>query len=75
VSRWGEALTTEPGPIHIGLIADEPIRLAGLATIFEYGAQDGKRSLAPVTGTLDELLRLTTLGYLVVDLNSGSCGL
>jgi DNA-binding NarL/FixJ family response regulator len=68
-------MSSGPGPIHIGLIADEPIRLAGLATIFEYGAQGGRPHLAPVTGTLDELLGLTTLGYLVVDLNSGSCGL
>jgi DNA-binding NarL/FixJ family response regulator len=68
-------MSSGPGPIHIGLIADEPIRLAGLVTIFEYGAEGGRSSLAPLTGTLKELLALTTLGYLVVDLNSGSCGL
>lgn len=63
------------GPIHVGLIADEPIRLAGLATIFEYDSEGGKPGLAPVTGTLQELLRLSSLGYLVVDLNSASCRL
>lgn len=68
-------MSAASGPIHIGLIADEPIRLAGLATIFEYDGEGGRSSLAPVTGTLEELLRLSSLGYLVVDLNSASCGL
>jgi len=46
-------MSSGPGPIHIGLIADEPIRLAGLATIFEYGAQGGRpEALAGLGGAL-----------------------
>jgi len=62
-------------PIHIGLVSDEPIRLEGLSSIFEYRAQEGKPALLPVTGTLDELLSRSSLEYLVVDLHSISCGL
>ncbi|MDR3751568.1 MAG: response regulator transcription factor [Terracidiphilus sp.] len=62
-------------PIHIGLVADEPIRLEGLSSIFEHRTQEGKPALLPVTGTLDELLSRSSLEYLVVDLHSSSCGL
>jgi DNA-binding NarL/FixJ family response regulator len=62
-------------PIHIGLVSDEPIRLEGLSSIFEYRAQEGKPALLPITGTLDELLSRSSLEYLVVDLHSTSCGL
>jgi DNA-binding NarL/FixJ family response regulator len=62
-------------PIHIGLVSSEPIRLAGLASIFEPLAQEGKPHLLPVTGTLDELLSHATLEYLVVDLHSAPGGL
>ena len=64
-----------PAPIRIGLVADEPIRLAGLSSVFEQPSQEGKPSLLPVPGTLEELLSQTTLGYLVVDLSSASGGL
>lgn len=57
-------------PISIGLVSDEPIRLEGLATIFDEGAREGVAQLIPVTGTLEELLSRSTLEYLVVDLNS-----
>ncbi len=63
------------GPIHIGLISDEPIRLAGLATVFEPSDENGTAKLLPVTGTLKELLAHDSLGYMVVDLNSTSAGL
>jgi DNA-binding NarL/FixJ family response regulator len=62
-------------PIHIGLISDEPIRLAGLASIFEHSGTAGKLPLLPVTGSLEELLSRASLEYLVVDLHSASCGL
>lgn len=68
-------MSAAPGSIHIGLIADEPIRLAGLATIFEYNGEGGKSNLAPVSGTLKELLAMSSLSYLVVDLNAASFGL
>lgn len=63
-----------PAPIRIGLAADEPIRLAGLASIFEQPAQAGKPGLLPVPGTMDELLANAALEYVVVDLHSYSDG-
>jgi DNA-binding NarL/FixJ family response regulator len=64
-----------PDPIRIGLVSDEPIRLAGLASIFDQPALQGKPPLLPVVGSLEELLARTALGYLVVDLHSSSGGL
>ena len=64
-----------PGPIRIGLMADEPIRLAGLASIFDQPARDGHAGLVAVPGPLPELLAAKGLKYLVVDLNSSSGGL
>jgi DNA-binding NarL/FixJ family response regulator len=61
-------------PIRIGLVADEPIRLAGLVSIFDQPAQQDHAQLLPVPGTMEELLGLAALGYLVVDLNSSSGG-
>jgi DNA-binding NarL/FixJ family response regulator len=70
------------GPIRIGLVADEPIRVAGLASIFELPAEEGKPQLVPVIGSTTELLSGTASGrhttqyrtpeYLVIDLNSSS---
>jgi DNA-binding NarL/FixJ family response regulator len=62
-------------PIHIGLISDEPIRLAGLASVFDQPSNEGQARLVPVTGTLEMLLTNTDLEYLVVDLSSSSSGL
>jgi DNA-binding NarL/FixJ family response regulator len=67
--------TRNPAPIRIGLVADEPIRLAGLSSIFELPAAADKPPLLPVSGTLEELLAESTLEYLVVDLSSASGGL
>jgi DNA-binding NarL/FixJ family response regulator len=64
-----------PGPIRIGVVADEPIRLAGLASIFDQPARDGHAGLVPVPGPLTGLLAGKALTYLVVDLNSSSSGL
>jgi DNA-binding NarL/FixJ family response regulator len=76
-SSWGFNLCSLriPGPIHIGLISDEPIRLAGLASVFDQPCNDGQAKLVPVAGTLEELLTNTDLEYLVVDLSSSSNGL
>lgn len=62
-------------PIHIGLVSDEPIRLAGLTSIFDQPARQGRPSLLPVPGSINELLAHQTLKYLVVDLHSSSGGL
>jgi DNA-binding NarL/FixJ family response regulator len=64
-----------PGPIRIGLICDEPIRLAGLASVFDQPCSEGHAQLTPVTGTLEELLANYELEYLVVDLSAASSGL
>ncbi|HEV2483939.1 MAG TPA: response regulator transcription factor [Terracidiphilus sp.] len=64
-----------PGQIRIGLVADEPIRLAGLVSIFDQPARDGHAGLVPVPGQLAELLAGKAPRYLVVDLNSYSSGL
>jgi DNA-binding NarL/FixJ family response regulator len=69
------SLIRVPDPIRIGLVSDEPIRLEGLASIFDQPAREGHARLIPVTGTLDELLDRSTLEYLVVDLHSSSGGL
>ena len=39
-------------PIRIGLVADEPMRLAGLASIFDQPAQRNHARLVPVTGSI-----------------------
>jgi len=59
-------------PIRIGLLADEPIRLEGLNTIFESNPGPETAPIVPVTANLHELLADLTLHYLVVDLNSSS---
>jgi DNA-binding NarL/FixJ family response regulator len=62
-------------PIHIGLVSDEPIRLAGLSSIFDQPARQGKPPLLPVPGSIADLLARSALKYLVVDLHSSSGGL
>lgn len=52
-------------PIPVGLVAHEPIRLAGLASVFE-----GNPRLLPVQGSLSELVANRSLGYIVLDLNT-----
>ena len=67
--------TREPDPIRIGLVTDEPIRLAGLASIFDQPAREKHARLVPVTGSLQELLASESLHYLIVDLHSYQVGL
>ena len=61
-----------PRVIRIGLVADEPIRVAGLSSIFDQPALVGKPQLAPVVGTAAELLSGATPEYMVIDLHSSS---
>jgi DNA-binding NarL/FixJ family response regulator len=61
---------SHPEPIRIGLPAAEPIRAAGLVTIFDLPAEPGQPQLMPVTGTMQQLMADKTLKYLVVDLQS-----
>lgn len=64
-----------PKPVHVGLVADEPIRLAGLISIFDVKSDDGLAGLVPVTGSLPELLSGPALQYLVFDMHASSGGL
>ncbi|MGA7343746.1 MAG: response regulator transcription factor [Terracidiphilus sp.] len=64
-----------PDPIRIGLAEGEPIRLAGLASIFDQPAQLGRPQLIPVVGSMDELLAKADLEYLVIDLHASPGGL
>jgi DNA-binding NarL/FixJ family response regulator len=59
-------------PIRVGLLTAEPLRLEGLASIFERNPGEGCAQLIPVAGKMDELLSDSTLEYMVVDLNSSS---
>jgi DNA-binding NarL/FixJ family response regulator len=62
-------------PIRIGVLAAEPIRVAGMASIFDLPADEDQAQLVPVVGPLPELLALVHLKYVVVDLQSSLGGL
>lgn len=70
-------MSTNPNSdlIRIGVVSVEPIRLAGLASIFDLPAEQGQPQLLPVVGTLPELLADQNLGYLVFDLQASQGGL
>jgi DNA-binding NarL/FixJ family response regulator len=55
--------------IRIGLVADEPIRIAGLASIFEEPAE-GHTQFIPVQGNVSQLLSGDVPEYMVVDLHA-----
>lgn len=61
--------------IRVGLLTDEPIRLEGLASIFEGQPGEKHVSLSPVFGAIEALLSDATLKFLIMDLNSSSRGL
>ncbi len=65
----------ESVPIRVGVLADEPLRLEGIASIFEDLPGEGYASLSPVVGTLEELLSDSKLAFLVVDLHTSSDGM
>lgn len=62
--------STSTDLIRIGVVADEPIRTAGLASIFDQPAQQGQPQLVPIVAKMDELLADSTLEYLVIDLHA-----
>lgn len=64
--------TAKSRSIRIGLVADEPIRIAGQASIFELPAEPGKPRLVPVIGTPEELLSSNPPDYIVVDLHAST---
>jgi DNA-binding NarL/FixJ family response regulator len=65
----------KPETIRIGIMAEEPLRLAGLSTVFDQPGYEGRAKLAPVPGTMLELLANPALKYLVVDMQSSSSGM
>jgi DNA-binding NarL/FixJ family response regulator len=69
------SLNHTPGPIRIGVLTDEPIRLAGLSSIFDQPAGEGHAQLVPVPGIMRDLLAKQALKYLVVDIQSASSGM
>jgi DNA-binding NarL/FixJ family response regulator len=66
------SLIRNTDPIRVGLLTDEPLRLEGLASIFEQSPEEGCAQLIPVAGKMDDLLSDSTLEYMVMDLNSSS---
>ena len=66
---------TKEETIRIGLLAVEPVRVAGMASIFEQPEEEEHTPLLPVIGTLEELLKNESLEYIVVDLHSPVGGL
>ncbi len=74
VSTTGENYTMPPSyrsdQIRIGVASEEPIRLAGLSSVFDQPAREDHAQLVPVPGSVRELLAKPELKYLVVDLHS-----
>ncbi|HVC46646.1 MAG TPA: response regulator transcription factor [Terracidiphilus sp.] len=68
-------MSQNPKPKRVGLLAGEPIRLEGLASVFEHPPEPGQTVLIPVSGTLDQLLTNPEIEFLVVDLNSSMGGM
>jgi len=66
--------TVATNPIRVGVLAGEPIRLEGLASVFERAPEFGQSPLLPVVGELEELLADTALEFLMMDLNSSAGG-
>ncbi len=65
----------KPEVIRIGIIADEPIRMAGLSSIFDQPRQQGHARLVPVPGAMREVLAKPNLKYFVIDLQSSPTSL
>jgi DNA-binding NarL/FixJ family response regulator len=68
--RAMKSKSEHPLPIRIGILAAEPIRVAGVASIFDQPAHSGQARLIPVVGSLQELTGASDIEYVVVDLHS-----
>ena len=62
-------------PIRIGILADEPLRVAGLASIFDLPEEATHRRLVPVVVSIEELIASSDIEYVVVDLNAAPSNL
>jgi DNA-binding NarL/FixJ family response regulator len=69
------SVTSGLTPILIGLTTDEPIRLAGMVSVFDQPASDDRAQLLPVIAPLQQLLADHSIGYLVIDLHASAAGL
>ncbi len=73
------AADKKPSPgtpvIRIGVLAGEPIRVAGLSAVFEEAPEPGRPQLVPVVGTLEQLLADPELHFVLVDFNSSADGM
>lgn len=61
-----------PEPIRIGVVANEPMRLEGLTSIFENHVRPGERPLLPVVGTLEDHLDDESIEYVLIDWSSST---
>ena len=58
--------------IKIGVVANEPMRLEGLTSIFESHAKSGEALLQPIIGTLEEHLDNDEIEYVLIDWSSST---
>ena len=58
--------------IKIGVVANEPMRLEGLTSIFENHAKTGEPLLQPVVGTLEQHLDDKSIEYVLIDWSSST---
>jgi len=62
-------------PIRVGVLTPEPLRMEGLAGVFEEKSGEDYALLVPVFGGFEELLSDPTLLYLIVDLHAYTNGI
>jgi DNA-binding NarL/FixJ family response regulator len=55
--------------IHIGVVSDSPMRLAGLVSVFDEPLLIGEYLLTPVVCSKEELLAGAKLSYLILDVD------
>jgi DNA-binding NarL/FixJ family response regulator len=60
--------------IHIGLVSDSPMRLAGLVSVFDEPLLIGDHLLIPVVCSMEELLAGSTFEYLILDVHGPAIG-
>lgn len=65
----------KPLSIRIGVVSGEPIRLAGLSSIFDQPGREDRPRLIPVPGAMRDLLAKPELKYFVLDLHSLGSGM
>lgn len=64
--------TRESLAIRVGLVANEPIRLEGLLSIFDQPSATGHGPLTPVVGQIEDLLADNSIEYILIDWSSTS---